>query len=352
MREEPLTEREQLVLEAVIRTYVETAEPAGSKTIAERCALGVSSATIRNTMGELEAKGYLFHPHTSAGRIPTDRAYRLFVNTLLHRPRSLAGVKEVLRPQLAAADRSAAEQLIRHAARVLGLLTQDLGVATAPRLDDALLERLELIPLSAGKLLLVLVLRASGVRTVYVDVPTEVEPASVQAIAQILNERLAGLPLREIRGSVAERLRDSAPPADDPARELLNIFLESADGWLEPSSKVSLHLGHASVLAEQPEFQSEERLRHLIELTEQRDLLNDVVGQRFGGERLQITIGSEHGAEALSRLTVVTSEYRLGNMRGVIGVIGPTRMPYERVIALVESTSLLVSEFLSTEDES
>jgi heat-inducible transcriptional repressor len=350
MRDEALNEREQLVLEAVIRTYVETAEPAGSKLIAERSGLGISPATVRNTMSDLEDKGFLFHPHTSAGRVPTDRAYRLFVNALLHRPRPIGGAAASLRPRLEAAERSAAEQLVRHAAQVLGLLTQDLGIATAPRLDGAVLERLELIPLSAGKLLLVLVLRASGVRTIYVGVPTEVEPESLIAISNLLNERLGGLRLSEIRTSAAERMRDSAVVADASARQLLNIFLQSADGWVDPSTAEMLHLGHASVLAEQPEFQSEERLRALIELTEQRDLLNRVLGERMGGDGLQITIGSEHGNEALSRFTLVTSEYRIGQLHGVIGVIGPTRMPYERVIALVESTSLLISELLGTNE--
>jgi heat-inducible transcriptional repressor len=350
MNEEPLSEREQIVLEAVIRTYVETAEPTGSKTVANRFGLGISPATVRNTMSELEAKGYLMHPHTSAGRVPTDRAYRLYVNALLHQPRSIANITQAVRPQLASADRTIADQLIRHAAQVLGLLTQDLGIATGPRVENAILDRLELIPLSAGKLLLVLVLRGSGVRTIYVDVPAEVAPASVASITQLLNERLSGLRLSEIRMTVVDRLRDSAPADDLAAQELLNIFLQSADDWLESRSAESLHLGHASVLAEQPEFQSEERLRGLIELTEQRDLLDRVLGERMtGAGGLHITIGSEHGNEALSRFTLVTSEYNVGHLRGVIGVIGPTRMPYERVIALVESTSMLVSEFLRNE---
>jgi heat-inducible transcriptional repressor len=181
-----------------------------------------------------------------------------------------------------------------------------------------------------------------------VDVPVDVPGPTLIAVAQILNERLGGLALSDVRASLSERLRDTAVETDPTASELLNIFVQAADEWLDwPSSTPGVHLGHASVLADQPEFQQGPRLRGLIELTERTDLLRSVLAGRTGGEGLQITIGAEHQDSALSDFTVVTSEYRVGNLRGVIGVIGPTRMPYDRVITLVESTSSLVSEFLT-----
>jgi len=349
MQGEPLTEREHHVLEAVIRTYVETAEPAGSRTLTRRFRLGVSPATVRNTMSDLQEKGYLYHPHTSAGRVPTDRAYRFFVDSLIGAPRLTEAELDAIRLELeSGADRQGVERLVARAAQVVGLLTQELGIAIAPRLDEATLERLELIPLTEGKVLLVLALRAGRVRTIYVDVPTTVSAPALASVARILNERLAGLPLREIRASLPQRLRDSVP-AGDPASDLLNIFLQSGDGWFDApgDAAADLHLGRASVLADQPEFATGERMRGLIELIEHRDLLKSVLGDRMGSQGLQVTIGEEHGTPALSGFTVVTSEYRVGDLKGVIGVIGPTRMPYDRVIAFVERTSTLVSEFLA-----
>jgi heat-inducible transcriptional repressor len=348
-RVEPLTEREHLILEAVIRSYVETAEPAGSRTVVRRFNLGLSPASVRNTMSDLEEKGYLFHPHTSAGRVPTDRAYRFYVDSILDQARPDPDAERSLRQELeAASDRSAVEQLLRHTAQVLGLLTQELGIAVAPRLDEAILERLELVSIGERKILLVLALRAGGVRTVFVDLPGSIPAVSLVAVAEVLNERLAGLSLREIRGTLRERLRDTVPVRDAGATDLLNIFLQSADEWLtSPLMADSLHLGHASVLADKPEFNSGERLRRLIELTERRDLLKSVMGERMGSDGLRITIGAEHRDPAFADFTVVTSEYRVRNLRGVVGVIGPTRMPYDRVIALVETTSTLVSEFLA-----
>lgn len=345
---EPLTEREHRVLEAVVRTYVETAEPAGSRTVARRFKLGISPATIRNTMSDLEEKGYLCHPHTSAGRMPTDRGYRIFVDSLLDQPRLPESGAEALRVELEAAERTGVELLIQRAAQVLGLLTSELGIATAPILGDAVLERIELMSVAEGKVLLVLSLDAGSVRTVFVDVPTEIAPEAVLAVAQILNERLAGLPLSEVKATLAARLRDSSPVGRTDASALLNVFIQSADEWLDlPAPGSSLHLGRASVLADQPEFQSGSRLRGLLELTERTDLLQSMLTQRTGQPGLTITIGGEHGNPALSNFTIVTSEYAIGGLRGVIGVIGPTRMPYERVISLVEGTSALVTDFLT-----
>jgi heat-inducible transcriptional repressor len=346
---EGLTEREQQVLEAVIRTYVETAEPAGSRTVARRFTLGVSAATVRNTMSDLEDKGYLFHPHTSAGRIPTDRAYRLYVNSILAHPRLPAADERSLRRQLQGqGERSAVEQIVRRAAQVMGLLTRELGVAIGPRLDEAVLEKLELVPLSDAKLLIVLALRAGGVRTVYVDVPAHLPASAIAPVAQVLNERLAGATIRDIRASLPERLRDSFLPDDRGAAELLNVFIQSADELLDAGSAEApeVHLGSASVLADQPEFSSGERLRSLIELTERRDLLQQTLGGRLADGGLQITIGQEHQDPALADFTLITSEYSSGNLRGVVGVIGPTRMPYDRVLSVVQRTSALISELL------
>ncbi|MQA91908.1 MAG: heat-inducible transcription repressor HrcA [Gemmatimonas sp.] len=348
MRGEPLTEREHRVLEAVVQTYVETAEPAGSRTVARRYRLGISPATIRNTMSDLEEKGYLCHPHTSAGRMPTDQGYRFYVNELLDQPQRMAADPRELRVELEAADGSGVVLLLRRAAQVLGLLTSELGIATGPALSASVLERIELMSVTESKVLLVLTLRAGGVRTVFVDVPAIIPSSALSVVEQVLSERLAGLPLSEVRSTLSARLRDSAPSGDPTASELLNIIVQSADEWLDlPSAEGTLHLGRASVLADQPEFQSGTRLRGLIELTEQTDLLRGMLDERKGRQGLTITIGAEHSDPAMAGFTIVTSEYNVGELRGVIGVIGPTRMPYDRVISLVEGTSTLVSEFLT-----
>lgn len=342
-----LTDRERQVLEAVVRTYVDTAEPAGSRTVSRRFELGVSPATVRNTMSDLEDKGFLFHPHTSAGRVPTDLAYRFFVDQVIE-PAVLSSAERArLLEELEASGVSAVERLVHKATRALSVLSFELGVAVAPRLDDAVLEKLELLQVGGEKILLVATIRSGLVRTVYMDLPGEVPQDTLVTLTMILNERLAGLSLREIRETLPDRLRDSS--VDDGTTELLNIFMQSGAELFDWSSFAGsdIHLGQTSVLASQPEFTSGERLKGLIELTERRELLADVLGSRQHQGGLQITIGGEHHSEELSDFTLVTAEYRASGLKGVIGVIGPTRMPYEKVIAIVDHTSRLVTDLLT-----
>jgi heat-inducible transcriptional repressor len=338
---QPLTEREQQVLDAVIQTYVATAEPAGSRTVARRYRLGVSPATVRNTMADLEDKGFLYHPHTSAGRIPTDRAYRYYVDTLMQPTELTAVEKKRLRRELVSPERGPLERLVRRATQAMGLLTGELGVAIAPSVEDVVLERLELLALSSEKVLLVLNLRNGIVRTVFVDLPLSVPRETLVAVTVILNERLAGQSMGDIRGTLPDRLRDAT--SDEEASEVLNIFLQSGEELFDVADD-QVHLGNTSVLAAQPEFESGADLRGLIELTERRDLLASVLTERDPGTRLQIRIGSENQAPELSGFTLVTGEYQVGHVGGVIGVIGPTRMPYDKVVTIVDSTSRLVSE--------
>jgi heat-inducible transcriptional repressor len=336
-----LSERELRVLEAVVQTYIETAEPAGSQTIARRFGLGVSAATIRNTMSELEDKGYLFHPHTSAGRIPTDRAYRLYVNKLMRLAPPSTEARHALQSELLG-SRNAVEEILRRAAQVLGVLTQELGVAAAPALDEMVLERLELVRVSSERLLLVFNLRSGIVRTIFVEIPARVGTEAVQEVARILNERVSGHTLQHIRTTLAERLRDTG--AGD--RELLNIFIAEAEGIFDLSNEPgAVVLGSAQMLADQPEFASNARMRELLRLTEGRDLLREALATRRE-TGLSITIGSENPDARLTDFTLVTASYEASGLRGVIGVMGPTRMPYDKIIGLVEHTSRMVEDLL------
>ncbi len=340
-----LSERERRVLEAVIHSYVATAEPAGSRTLSRQYGLGISPATIRNTMSDLEEKGFLFHPHTSAGRIPTDRAYRVYVDSLMRVDPVTHEERLKLEASLTAGG-SAIEAIIRCAAQSLGVLTQELGIALGPRLDKATLRRIELVRVSSDRLLMVIALDGDAVRTIFVEVPGTIADEALVEVAIVLNERLAGLTLESVRKSLGERLRDVA--AGPGATELLNIFLQEGDqvfgGVRDPADGIVI--GQTSLLADQPEFASGERLRQLIQFTDTRHEIAEMLGQRAGSNGLSITIGNEHGDPRLEPFTVVTAEYSAGSLTGVIGVIGPTRMPYDKVIALVGHTSRMVSDLL------
>jgi heat-inducible transcriptional repressor len=334
---ESLSERERRVLEAVIETYIATAEPAGSQTVARRSALGMSPASIRSTMSELEVKGYLYHPHTSAGRIPTDRAYRLYVDAMVQLVPPDPQIREHLEIELSTALSS--EDLLVRAAQVLGILTQELGVAVAPALEAIILERVDLVTVSADRLLLVLNLKSGTVRSIYIRLRGALERAQVDEVQRVLNERLGGLSLREIRATYADRLRDATSSPD--AGELLDIVVAEGDELFDVrEGREAVVLGSASVLIEQPEFASNEQMRSLLSLTD-RGLLRDALAERKR-HGLSVTIGAEHQEPGLAGFTLVTSTYRRGSATGVIGVLGPTRMPYDKIVGLVEHTGRLI----------
>ena len=341
-----LNDRERRVLEAVIQSYVETAEPAGSRTISRRFGLGVSPATIRNTMSDLEEKGYLYHPHTSAGRVPTDVAYRLYVDSLMRVAPIASSDRDMLAEQLASSGGSTIEAILRRAAQSLSVLTQELGMAVGPRLDQIVLQRLELVRLSSERLVLVLSLQGGAVRTIFVEIGEQIADNALVEVSVVLNERLAGLTLREIRASLGARLRDAK--SGSGTHELLNIVVQERDSIFDDPLKrdESLVLGQTSVLAEQPEFSSTDQMRRLLALTESNEHLTELLRRRHVNPGLSITIGNEHGDPRSENFTIVTSEYRAGSLAGVIGVIGPTRMPYEKVIAVVTHASRLVSDLL------
>ncbi len=311
-------------------------------------------------MSDLEEKGLLFHPHTSAGRVPTDRAYRAYVDSLLQQPTGSGS--DFDRQSTADYDRlaegisigsSAVEGILRRATQSLGALTQELGVALGPQLDRTVLQRADLVRLSSERVLVVLTLKGGAVRTIFLEARGDVPDFAVTEVARLLNERLAGHTLAEIRATLGARLRDSSErPAD--VGELLNIFIEEGDQLFDVSlgsESEAVLLGQASVLADQPEFASGEHLRKLLSLTDTPDQLAELLRRRSSPvghvtPGITITIGIENADPRLDRFTLVTGEYRAGPCTGVIGVIGPTRMPYEKVIAMVSHTARLLTELL------
>ncbi len=338
-----LTERERAVLAAVIDSFIRTAAPAGSRRIGKEYALGVSPATIRNTMADLERKGLLTHPYTSAGRLPTDLAYRYYVDALMRWGSIRKRDRATIERELADADAGGVEDLVGKAARVLSLLTGELGLAVGPTLATATLERLELVPLSSEKVLLVFTIESGVVRTVYVDVTTRVPRETLQAVSQALNERLAGSAISEIQATLHERLGDLSFN-NRGAQELMNIFVHSGPDIFDWARRErEIHLGSAAALTEQPEFTTSQRLRDLLLLTERRELLASVLGDRGGSDGPHVTIGAEHGQPELDDLTIVTANYVVGSLQGTVGVIGPTRMPYDKVVSIVDWTSDLLT---------
>src|SRR4029079_3293502 len=299
-----------------------------------------------NTMSDLEEKGLLYHPHTSSGRVPTDVAYRLYVDSLLPVTRQPRRELDQLSSQITTGGSGVAD-ILRCDAQGLGFITQELGVALGPRLDNSVLERLDLVRLSAERILVALTLSGGAVRTIFVEARGEIADSALMEVMRVLNERIAGLTLREIRTTLGSRLRDTGPTRG--ASELLNVFIEEGEQLFESAIQGDdVMLGHASLLAEQPEFSTVGNMRKLVALTETREHLADLLRARSDTPGITITIGNEHKDPKLENFTIVTAQYHSGSVAGVIGVIGPTRMPYDKVISLVTHTSRLLTDLLDS----
>jgi heat-inducible transcriptional repressor len=339
---EKLTQRERLVLQSLINYYIATAEPVGSKVMAEKYRLGISPATIRNTMKDLEDMGLINHPHTSAGRVPTDEGYRMYVDSMMGKVPLTATEEDQIRREISA-DYAAVEDILEQTARVLATVSKQLGVTIAPRFDKGILTRINLIPVADKKILVVLAVKHGLVRSVLLEAESSIDTEQMEETANILNERLSGLTLGEIKDSIDERLKEAS--AGDP--KLIKLFLDSTENLLSFTEPDQMHLGGTRNIVDQPEFKDREKLSNLIQVLEEKKLLAELVSAKGIKEGITITIGKEIETGEMQSCSLVTSPYEAGKVRGTIGIIGPTRMRYSKLVSMVEYTAKLLSDLLS-----
>ena len=338
---ENISEREKKVLACLISHYVASADPVGSRAIANKFRLGISPATIRNTMQDLEEMGLVLQPHTSAGRIPTDAGYRLFVDTLLNEEQLSEAEKSAINDSISSRG-GGLDSILVQTSRALANLSSQLGMTISPKLDDSILSRIELIQMAEGKVLVILVFHSGLARTILVEVEASVKLPELIAMSQVLNEKLAGLTVGHIRKTVQERLADSS---GNP--KLLRFFIDSdADVWSNLGAD-HLHIGGAENLIAQPEFANRERLQEIIRLINTPSGLIENLRPEYDSDTgIVITIGAENRAKEIQSCSIVTASYEAGSTRGTIGVIGPTRMPYGKLASLVKFAASRLSKVL------
>ena len=340
---ELLSERERIILRSLIEAHVEDSGPVGSRTIARRYGLGMSPATIRNSMADLEEKGYLHQPHTSAGRVPTDKGYRYYVDELMAM-RDLAdadraALLERFRASLREGD---LENILDQVVQVVADLSSQLGLALSPHFEMGILQKMEMVSLSEKKLLIVLSIRSGLVKTIVMEVDAAVSASKLAETGRLLNERLYGLSIEEIRKTIRERVHMASK--GDP--RLLRVIVDEADALFDFSRRDELHLGGATNVFLQPEFADRENLTDLMGLLERRDTIAHMLSQRLDYRGIDITIGRENPSEEMRMCSLLTTSYRVGNAVGIIGLIGPTRMPYSRLVGLLSHMSELTGALL------
>ena len=341
MVSEALSAREVQVLEALVRAYVDLGTPVGSNTILRREGFDCSPATIRKALGTLEDKGYIQQPHTSAGRLPTTRGYRLYVqDTLEESPRLLVPHMVHLKSQLESKLREVrADEIQGQLAEIIGDVSHQLGLALAPQFEQGVLDSLELVRLAQSRQLLVATIQHGPVRSLVIEVSCTVSQRDLEGVARLLNERLDGLCLSEVRDTVRERVEDAV--VGNP--QLLRVVVDEIEAMAAPSAD-ELHVAGASNICIQPEFRDSVEMAGLLDLMERKTELAHLLSEREG---VVVTIGEENQAQEMRLFSLVTASYDVNGAIGVIGIMGPTRMPYDRAVALVNYAASRAADLVS-----
>jgi heat-inducible transcriptional repressor len=338
---EELGERGRQVLQAVIFEYIVTAEPVGSRQVAKKYALRLSPATIRNTMSDLEEAGYLTHPHTSAGRVPTDKAYRFYVDSMggvgpLGRPEALRLQRQV------ASSRSDIDELMESTSAQLSALSHYAAVILAPPLRQTRLERIDLIPVEGDRALVVLATETGWGTSRILMLEESISTAELREVARVLTERYGGLSFQEIRA----RLGDTGVPAD--ADRIVRLSAVLARKVFASLWDKNLFYSGAMNILNQPEFADIAAMRAILRTFEEKRQLIELLTSRATATGVQVIIGSEMPYQDMQETSLVAAAYKYGDrVLGVLGVVGPRRMPYAKIVPLVDYTARLVSRRLT-----
>lgn len=341
-KKEDLNERERSVLWHVVHNYIQTAVPVGSRVLSKRIENQLSPATIRNVMADLEESGYLSHPHTSAGRVPTDLGYRYYIDFLMELQQLSEPEKQSIETLIE--QNVEAEELLRETSKLLGKISKQLSVVSSPHLSSGIFEKLELIPLSSAKLLVVISIRSGLVKTVMLEVHSDIRRETLQQISQLLNERLSGLTLQQIRDTFAERVKDMQTEKSG----LVRLFIESVDQLFDDSKeREKVHISGTQNIIEQPEFVDPKNFRSVIELVENEEVIVHLLQKHEAVDRdFVVTIGAENEEAKAKDYSVVTATYNIDGVSGRVGIIGPKRMNYAKVIPLVDHVAKTIAHML------
>jgi heat-inducible transcriptional repressor len=339
-----LSPRSRQILEAIVEDYIATAEPVGSSAVARRHALTLSPATVRNVMANLEELGLLTSPHTSAGRIPTEKAYRFYVD-------SLVALRKVTREEkkqiIHSCRRSGAglTEILKETSRALSSLSNYMGIVVAPSITSDVFRHIEFIHLGPRRVLAILVSRNGSVQNRLVETDEEISPDNLVKMGNYLNELMQGLTISQARERILEEMKNEKNQYDHLLSQALSISNQAVS---VERDEIFLE-GQARIL-DQPEFSDVTRMRDIFRAFEEKGRLLQLLGRCMSAEGVRIFIGSEAPLSQTAGVSLITSRFvTSSNAVGMLGIIGPTRMGYSSVIPIVDYTARLLSRFLNND---
>jgi len=340
----PLNFRYQDILTSIVRAYIDTGEPVGSRTISKRRRDTLSPASIRNVMADLEEMGYLCSPHTSAGRVPTEKAYRLYVDSLLAVGSIGRGERDEIRRhcRLTGKDVGAA---LREVSAVLSSISHYMGIVAAPSFTASIFRHIEFVRLSGRRILVILVSQNGTVQNKIVEVDEELASEELVRMANYLNGLLQGLTIAQVKNRILEEMRSDKSKYDIMLSTALKLSQQTI-----PDNVAELFIeGQANIL-ELPEFADVTRMKDIFRTFEQKGQLLELLDRSLAAPGVNIFIGTESHLNSMAGMSMITSTYATGkNTLGVVGVVGPTRMGYSKVIPIVDYTARMVSRLLDVE---
>lgn len=342
--QEYLTERSRKILEAIIEDYILTAEPVGSRTISRRQGLSLSPASVRNVMADLEEMGFLASPHPSAGRVPTEKAYRFYVDSLVGLRRIAREEREEIHKRCSLTGKDIGE-VLKETSRILSSISHYMGIVVAPRFTANVFRHMEFVKLGGRRILAILVSQNGTVQNKIIETDEELQFADLTRMSNYLNDLLKGLTITQVKKRILEEMEEEKIRYDALLANALKLSQQTLEGT---DAEVFIE-GQANIL-EQPEFADVEKMKEIIRAFEEKGQLLALLERSMAAEGVQIFIGSESHLNRMSGMSLVTSTYVTGkNTLGILGVIGPTRMGYAKIIPIVDYTARQVSRLLELE---
>ncbi|HHX77151.1 MAG TPA: heat-inducible transcription repressor HrcA [Firmicutes bacterium] len=341
-----LSERKKRILQVIVHDYISSAEPVGSRTISRRYKLSLSPATIRNEMADLEDLGYLEQPHTSAGRIPSQRGYRFYVDSLMEKPvlkkEEIAAIERIIQQAKEQAKRKDIDKLITQVSRTLSSLTRYTSLIVGPKYKESAIKQLKILPLDQDQGLIVLVTDTGFVKHRVIKLPLNLNKEELEQIVSYLNFRFSGLTIDKITARLLREVRTDLIKHMDILKETLNLIEETSG-----NQDARLFLGGTTNILNQPEFRDIQKVKNLLELFEEGSLLSGFLGN-INPEGIAVLIGEENKLDEIRDCSLIITAYRLGDKKeGTIGILGPTRMEYARVIAMLNCLVTKLDDILS-----
>ncbi len=338
--------RRDNIIDTVVTSFLQTGEPVSSAYVAANCGVNVSPPTIRNDMKALEEEGFLFKPHLSAGRIPTVRCYRYYVDYLMHDMDLAEGEFQYIRRMVQQViNESDADTFMNHIASVISEVTDLIGVTMTPLFERAVFERLEIVSLGGSKFLLVISLRSGLVKTINLTVDQLVTRAKTEETARILTNRLCGLSISEIRRTLGKRIRD----VNGGNASLFNVILNNQDQIFNIHEDKDIHVAGISRFLSHAEIEVQDYSLKIVDLAEQKKEIAEILKETVMYDRdVSINIGGSGVWGANPPLSMISALYHSGDSPGVVAVIGPTRIHYPKLRAIVKYTATMTTGFFSS----